>query len=82
MDYVNLGQTGLKVSRICLGMMTYGTEEWRPWILEGAEARPIVGASKTAHIEEAVAATQLKLSEEEMQLLGEVYKPHAVLGHA
>jgi aryl-alcohol dehydrogenase (NADP+) len=42
MDYVNLGQTGLMVSRICLGMMTYGTEQWRPWILEKAEARPIV----------------------------------------
>jgi aryl-alcohol dehydrogenase (NADP+) len=42
MEYVNLGQTGLKVSRICLGMMTYGTEQWRPWILEEVEARPIV----------------------------------------
>jgi len=42
MDYVNLGKTGLKVSRICLGMMTYGTSRWRPWILDEAEARPIV----------------------------------------
>ena len=42
MDYVNLGQTGLKVSRICLGMMTYGTEQWRPWTLEEADERPIV----------------------------------------
>ena len=42
MEYVNLGQTGLKVSRICLGMMTYGTEQWRPWTLEEADARPIV----------------------------------------
>ena len=42
MEYVNLGQTGLKVSRICLGMMTYGAEQWRPWILEEAEARPVV----------------------------------------
>ena len=42
MDYINLGQTGLKVSRICLGMMTYGTSQWRPWILNEAEARPIV----------------------------------------
>jgi 1-deoxyxylulose-5-phosphate synthase len=42
MEYVNLGQTGLKVSRICLGMMTYGTSQWRPWILDEAEARPIV----------------------------------------
>jgi len=42
MDYVNLGQTGLKISRICLGMMTYGTSQWRPWILDEADARPIV----------------------------------------
>jgi len=42
MDYVNLGRTGLKVSRICLGMMTYGTSQWRPWILEEAESRPII----------------------------------------
>jgi 1-deoxyxylulose-5-phosphate synthase len=42
MDYVNLGRTGLKVSRICLGMMTYGTSQWRPWVLNEADARPIV----------------------------------------
>ena len=42
MDYVNLGKTGLEVSRICLGMMTYGTSKWRSWILNEAEARPIV----------------------------------------
>ncbi len=42
MDYVNLGKTGIRVSRICLGMMTYGTSQWRPWILDEAEARPIV----------------------------------------
>jgi aryl-alcohol dehydrogenase-like predicted oxidoreductase len=42
MDYINLGRTGLKVSRICLGMMTYGTSQWRPWILDEADARPIV----------------------------------------
>jgi aryl-alcohol dehydrogenase (NADP+) len=42
MDYVNLGNTGLKVSRICLGMMTYGTSQWRPWILDEDLARPVV----------------------------------------
>ncbi|HLF28061.1 MAG TPA: aldo/keto reductase [Anaerolineae bacterium] len=42
MNYINLGQTGLKVSRICLGMMTYGTTEWRAWVLPEAEGRPIV----------------------------------------
>jgi hypothetical protein len=34
MEYVNLGSTGLKVSRICLGTMTYGSKKWREWVLE------------------------------------------------
>ena len=42
MQYVGLGQSGLKVSRITLGMMTFGTTEWRPWILGEDAARPIV----------------------------------------
>ena len=40
MDYVNLGSTGLKVSRLCLGAMTYGSKKWREWVLEEEEARP------------------------------------------
>jgi 1-deoxyxylulose-5-phosphate synthase len=40
MDYVRLGTTGLKVSRLCLGTMTYGTPQWRPWILDEQAARP------------------------------------------
>jgi len=42
MDYVNLGRSGLKVSRICLGMMTYGTPAWREWVLPEADSRPFV----------------------------------------
>jgi aryl-alcohol dehydrogenase-like predicted oxidoreductase len=42
MDYVNLGRTGLRVSRICLGMMSYGASEGRPWALDEAGAEPIV----------------------------------------
>lgn len=42
MEYTRLGHTGLDVSRICLGMMTYGTPQWRPWILDEAAGRPIV----------------------------------------
>ncbi len=42
MQYVNLGPTGLKVSRICLGMMTYGTPQWRPWVLDEEASRPFV----------------------------------------
>jgi aryl-alcohol dehydrogenase-like predicted oxidoreductase len=40
MEYVRLGQTGLKVSRICLGTMTYGTSQWRDWVLDEADSRP------------------------------------------
>lgn len=42
MDYVNLGSTGLKVSRICLGTMTYGSKKWREWVLEEEESRPFL----------------------------------------
>jgi len=42
MEYVNLGSTGLKVSRICLGCMTYGSRKWREWVLEEAESRPLI----------------------------------------
>jgi aryl-alcohol dehydrogenase-like predicted oxidoreductase len=42
MEYVNLGRTGLRVSRICLGMMSYGKHESREWALDEAGAEPIV----------------------------------------
>jgi aryl-alcohol dehydrogenase (NADP+) len=42
MDYVNLGSTGIKVSRLCLGTMTYGTKKWREWVLEEGESRPFI----------------------------------------
>jgi len=42
MDYVRLGSTGLKVSRLCLGCMTYGTSKWRPWVLDEEASRPFI----------------------------------------
>jgi aryl-alcohol dehydrogenase-like predicted oxidoreductase len=42
MNYVNLGSTGLKVSRICLGTMTYGSKSWREWVIEEEESRPFI----------------------------------------
>jgi aryl-alcohol dehydrogenase-like predicted oxidoreductase len=42
MEYVNLGRTGLRVSRICLGMMSYGRSDDRPWALDEQAAEPIV----------------------------------------
>ena len=42
MEYVNLGSTGLRVSRVCHGMMSYGAHESRPWALAEADAEPII----------------------------------------
>src|SRR3954447_26101756 len=42
MDYTRLGKTGLKVSRICLGCMTYGTPTWREWVLDEESSRPFI----------------------------------------
>jgi aryl-alcohol dehydrogenase-like predicted oxidoreductase len=42
MEYVNLGGTGLRVSRVCLGMMSFGKHESREWALDESEAEPIV----------------------------------------
>ena len=50
MDYVRLGRTGLKVSRLCLGAMTYGTSTWRPWVLDEAESRPFIARALDAGI--------------------------------
>ncbi len=50
MQYVNLGKTGLKVSRLCLGMMTYGSTSWREWALSEEQARPFVKKALEAGI--------------------------------
>jgi aryl-alcohol dehydrogenase-like predicted oxidoreductase len=45
MENVNLGRTGLRVSRICLGMMSYGNESDRAWVINEEAAEPIVRAA-------------------------------------
>src|SRR5579871_3203099 len=42
MEHVALGKTGMKVTRLCLGMMTYGSKNWRQWVLNEEEGRPII----------------------------------------
>ena len=40
MQYTTLGNTGMKISRICLGCMSYGASDWRTWVLDAEHARP------------------------------------------
>jgi aryl-alcohol dehydrogenase-like predicted oxidoreductase len=42
MEYTTLGDTGMEVSRICLGCMSFGSNDWRDWVLEEEESRPII----------------------------------------
>lgn len=42
MQYVRLGQRGMKVSRLCLGMMSYGSSQWRDWVMDEDASRPFV----------------------------------------
>ena len=50
MYYVNLGKTGMMVSRLCLGMMSYGSKEWREWILSEEQAKPFIKRALDAGI--------------------------------
>ena len=45
MDYVNLGSSGVRVSRVCLGMMSFGNDSDKPWVLDEQAAEPIVKAA-------------------------------------
>lgn len=50
MQYVNLGKTGTIVSRLCLGMMSYGSKEWREWVLDEEQAKPFIKRALDAGI--------------------------------
>ena len=50
MSTVSLGHTGVKISPICLGMMTYGAKSWREWVLTEEDARPFVQRAVEAGI--------------------------------
>jgi 1-deoxyxylulose-5-phosphate synthase len=50
MEYTRLGSTGLQVSRICLGMMSFGTPSWREWVLDVDASRPLVRSAVEAGI--------------------------------
>ncbi|MBV8552575.1 MAG: aldo/keto reductase [Acidobacteriaceae bacterium] len=50
MEYVNLGKSGLRVSRLCLGCMTYGSRKWREWVLDEEDSRPFIKRALEAGI--------------------------------
>jgi 1-deoxyxylulose-5-phosphate synthase len=50
MEYTRLGSTGMQVSRICLGMMSYGSPSWREWVLDIDASRPLVRSAVDAGI--------------------------------
>jgi aryl-alcohol dehydrogenase (NADP+) len=73
MEYVNLGPTGTKVSRICLGCMTYGSKKWREWVLEEPEGRPFIKQALELGINFFDTADMYSLGASE-QILGRVIK--------
>lgn len=73
MDYTRLGNTGLEVSRVCLGMMTYGTPGWRDWVLDEAASRPFIVRALEAGI-------SFFDTGDECARLEAPYVPHAVAG--
>ncbi len=75
MDYTNLGSTGVKVSRICLGCMTYGAKSWRQWVLEENEGRPFIRQALEAGINFFDTADMYSLGVSE-QILGRALKDY------
>jgi aryl-alcohol dehydrogenase (NADP+) len=73
MQYVNLGKTGLKVSRLCLGMMSYGSKTWRDWVLDEEQAKPFVKRALDAGINFFDTADVYSLGESE-KITGNLFK--------
>src|SRR5512145_1229829 len=77
MQYVNLGKTGMKVSRLCLGMMSYGSKQWREWILEEEESKPFIKRALEAGINFFDTADVYSTGESE-RITGELLKESGV----
>lgn len=80
MDMINLGSAGVKVSRLCLGCMTYGAKSWRPWVLEEAESQPFFQKAVEAGINFFDTADMYSLGASE-EILGRALKRLGVARH-
>ena len=76
MQHVRLGNTGLKVSRLCLGCMTYGSPKWRPWVLDEDASMPFFKAAIEAGINFFDTADVYSLGESE-RVTGKALKEYA-----
>ncbi len=77
MEYTNLGKSGIKVSRLCLGMMSYGAKSWRDWVLTEEEAKPFVKRALDAGINFFDTADVYSLGESE-KITGNLLKQFGV----
>jgi len=76
MDHVRFGSTGLQVSRLCLGMMSYGEPAWRSWVLPESEATPFVRGALEAGINFFDTANVYSLGRSE-EITGRLLAAHA-----
>ncbi len=76
MQYVRFGSTGMKVSKLCFGCMTYGSKAWREWVLTEEESKPFYKAAFDAGINfyDTADVYSQGVSEE---ILGRAVKEHA-----
>jgi aryl-alcohol dehydrogenase (NADP+) len=77
MEYTRLGATGMRVSRLCLGAMTYGDPAWRPWILSEEQGRPFIKRALEHGINFFDTADMYSLGRSE-EVLGRALKDFAV----
>ena len=80
MQYVNLGSAGVKVSRLCLGAMTYGSKQWREWVLDEAESRPFISRALELGINFFDTADMYSLGASE-EVLGRALKDFSARDH-
>src|SRR5215475_119622 len=77
MQYVRLGRTGLQVSRLALGCMSYGNPQWRPWVLDEAAAKPFFRRAIEAGINFFDTADMYSFGESEV-VTGRLLREYAV----
>ena len=75
MEYTTLGETGTKVSRLCLGCMSFGSSDWRDWVLGEDESREIIERAIDLGINFFDTANMYSLGESE-RVLGNVLAEH------